>query len=87
METKSLKLSQNSVILGYALCKRWQRAGCNHTLQMCMGQVAPIAFPSHQPQSVPSDQRPRVLNIREECDAAYSRDLGYEGGYTEPSLA
>ena len=32
-------------------------AGCDHTLQMCMGQVPPIAFPSHQPPSAPSDQR------------------------------
>ena len=33
------------------------RAGCDHTLQMCMGQVRPIASPSHQPPSAPSDQR------------------------------
>ena len=32
-------------------------AGCDHTLQMCMGQVPPIASPSHQPPSAPSDQR------------------------------
>ena len=31
--------------------------GCDHTLQMCMGQVPPIASPSHQPPSAPSDQR------------------------------
>ena len=31
--------------------------GCNHTLQMCMGQVPAIASPSHQPPSAPSDQR------------------------------
>ena len=31
--------------------------GCNHTLQMCMGQVLAIASPSHQPPSAPSDQR------------------------------
>ena len=31
--------------------------GCHHTLQMCMGQVPPIASPSHQPPSAPSDQR------------------------------
>ena len=24
---------------------RWLRAGCDHTLQICMGQVPPIAFP------------------------------------------
>ena len=29
--------------------------GCDHTLQM--GQVPPIASPSHQPPSAPSDQR------------------------------
>ena len=29
--------------------------GCDHTLQMCMGQVPPIASPSHQPPSAPSD--------------------------------
>ena len=38
-------------------CRRWLRAGCDHTLQMCMGQVLPIASPSHQPPSAPSDQR------------------------------
>ena len=42
---------------GYALCRRWLRAGCNHTLQMRMGQVPAIASPSHQPPSAPSDQR------------------------------
>ena len=31
--------------------------GCDHMLQMCMGQVPPIASPSHQPPSAPSDQR------------------------------
>ena len=31
--------------------------GCDHTLQLCMGQVPPIATPSHQPPSAPSDQR------------------------------
>ena len=31
--------------------------GCDHTLQTCMGQVLPIASPSHQPPSAPSDQR------------------------------
>ena len=38
-------------------CRRWLQAGCDHTLQMCMGQVPPIASPSHQPPSAPSDQR------------------------------
>ena len=42
---------------GHALCRRWLRAGCDHTLQMCMGQVPPIASHSHQPPSAPSDQR------------------------------
>ena len=50
LETKSL--SQNSATLQEGL-----RAGCDHTLQMCMGQVPPIASPSHQPPSAPSDQR------------------------------
>ena len=49
-------------------------------MQMCMGQVPPIAPPSHQPQSAPSDQRAGVLNTREECDAAYSRDLKEKRG-------
>ena len=33
---------------GHALCRRWLRASCDHTLQMCMGQVPPIASPSHK---------------------------------------
>ena len=57
LETKSLKLSQSSATWGHALCRRWLRAGCDHTLQMCMGLVPPIASPSHQPPSAPSDQR------------------------------
>ena len=57
LEMKSLKLSQSSAPWGHALCRRWLRAGCDHTLQMCMGQVLPIASPSHQPPSAPSDQR------------------------------
>ena len=39
-------------------------------LQMYMGQVLPIASPSHQPPSAQSDQRSGVLNMREKCDAA-----------------
>ena len=31
--------------------------GCDHMLQMCMGQVPPSASPSHQPPSAPFDQR------------------------------
>ena len=31
--------------------------GFDHTLQMCMAQILPIASPSHQAPSVPSDQR------------------------------
>ena len=57
LETKSLELSQSSATLGTGLCRRWLRAGCDHTLQMCMGQVPPIASPPHQPPSAPSDQR------------------------------
>ena len=61
LETKSLKLSQSSATLGTCslqeVAARWLRAGCDHTLQMCMGQVLPIASPSHQPPSAPSDQR------------------------------
>ena len=51
LETKSLKLSQSSATLRHA------GGGCDYTLQMCMGQVPPIASPSHQPPSAPSDQR------------------------------
>ena len=54
---------------------------------MYMGQVPPIASPTHQLSSAPSDQRLGVLIMCEECDAACSRDLDHEGGYTEPSPA
>ena len=61
LETKSLKLSQSSATLGTCslqeVAASWLRAGCDHTLQMCMGQVPPIASPSNQPLSAPSDQR------------------------------
>ena len=53
--------------------------GCEHTLQMCMRQVPPIATSSQQPPSAPFWSG--VHNIRE-CDAACSRDLDHEGGYT-----
>ena len=42
---------------GHALCRKWLRAGCHHTLKMYMGQVPAIASPSHQPPSAHSDQR------------------------------
>ena len=71
---------------GHALCRRWLPAGWDHTLQMCMEQVPPIASPFHQPHSAPSDQRSSVLIMLQECDAACSRDLGHEGGYTEMLL-
>ena len=54
---------------------------------MCMGQSPPIASLTYQLSSSPSDQRLGVLIMCEECDAACSRDLGHEGGYTEPSPA
>ena len=59
VEVGNEKLEVVPVLLpwGHALCRRWLRAGCDHTLQMCMGQVPPIASPSHQPPSAPSDQR------------------------------
>ena len=61
LETKSLKLSQSSATLGTCslqeVAASWLRVGCDHTLQMCMGQVPPIASPSHQSPSAPSDQR------------------------------
>ena len=53
LETKSLKLSQSSATLG--TCSLQEVAAS--WLQMCMGQVPPIASPSHQPPSAPSDQR------------------------------
>ena len=59
----------------------------NYDVTMLAGQVPAIASPSHQPPSAPSDQRYGVLILCEECDATCSRDLGHEGGYTEPSLA
>ena len=44
-------------------------------LQMCLGQVPPTAPPSHKPQCAPCYQRPGVINMCKECDAACSRDL------------
>ena len=41
-----------------------------------MGQVSPIVFPSHQLPSATSSQSSGVLNMRDKCDAAYSRDFG-----------
>ena len=43
LEMKSLKLSQSSATLG--TCSLQEVAGCDHTLQMCMGQVLPNCFP------------------------------------------
>ena len=56
---KKLEVVPELILLpwGHALCRGWLRAGCNHTLQMCMGQVPAIASPSHQPPSAPSHQR------------------------------
>ena len=46
------------------------------------GQVPPTASPSHKPQCVPCYQRPGVFNMCKECDAACSRDLDHDSGYT-----
>ena len=51
--TKSLKLSQSSATLG--TCSLQEVAAS--WLQICMGHVPPIASPSQQPPSAPSDQR------------------------------
>ena len=72
---------------GHAFCKRWLRASCDHTLQMCMVQVPPIASPSRQLPSTLFDQRLGVLGMRKECDAEYSRVFGHVGEYSEPSPA
>ena len=85
--TKSLRLSRVLLSRGHALCWGWLRAGCNHTLLLCLGQVPQTASPSHQPKPAASDPRSGVFNMCEKCDAACSRDLGHEGGYAEPSPA
>ena len=54
LETKELEVVPEFCYLGDMLSAG---GGCDHTLQMCMGQVPPIASPSHQPPSAPSDQR------------------------------
>ena len=45
-------------------------------------QVPPTAPPSHKPQFAPCYQRPGVFNMCNECDAACSKDLGHDSGYT-----
>ena len=84
LETKSLKFSQSSATLGTCslqeVAASWLRAGCDHTLQMCMGKIRhllPLLINRHLP----------LLTRGKVCDAACSRDLGHEGGYTEPSPA
>ena len=57
LETKRLKLSQSSATLGTCSLQEVAATGSDHTLQMCMGQGPPIASPSHQLPSAPSDQR------------------------------
>ena len=54
---KSLKLSQSSATLGTCSLQEVAASWLDYTLQMCMGQVPPIASPSHQPPSATSDQR------------------------------
>ena len=54
---------------------------------LCMGKIPPIASHSHQPSSAPSDQRSGVLIMCDEVDATWTRDMGHDGGYTEPSPA
>ena len=49
---------------------------------MCLGQVLLTAPPSHQPQFAPCDQMSGVFNLCKECDAACSRDLGYDICYS-----
>lgn len=57
-----------------------------NTLQMCFGASSANCSPFH-PQSSTSDQRSSLFNMRKECDATYSRDLGPVSDYTEPPAA
>ena len=54
-------------------------------LQMLMLKFLPTATAFHQSQSVSSDRRIDVFNMREKCDDACSGDIG--SGYTELSSA
>ena len=44
-------------------------------------------LPPHQPQSAPCGQRKGVFIMCKECDAACSRDLDHDRGYTEQYVA
>ena len=61
LETKSLTLPRVLLPWGHAFYRRWLRAGCDHTLQMYIGQILPIASPSHKSSFAPSDKRSGVL--------------------------
>ena len=52
------------------------------TLQICLGQVPTATSPPHQPQPAIFDQRSSVFNLYEKCNAACSRNMGYDCGYT-----
>ena len=52
-----------------------------------MRHVPPSVSPSYQLPSARFDPRSGVLIMCDECGSACSRDLGHEGGYTEPSPA
>ena len=51
------------------------------------GKFYYLPSPSHQPQSAPCGQSYGVFNMCKECNAACSRDLGHDRGYTEQSVA
>ena len=72
--TKSLRL----LFRGHALGRLWLRDGCGHTTQMCSVEFPPTEPPSHQLQSVTSDKKSVVFNMRKKCDAAFSKDFGHD---------
>ena len=59
---------------GDALCWRLMPAGCDHTLQICMGRVPPIASPSHQPH-LPLLTRGKVYSSCVRCVMLHAAEI------------
>ena len=79
-EVKSLRLSQGSAMKG--TCSQFEVVASymlsSHAANVHGESSANFHTAIHQPQSAGSD----LFDVHERCDAACSRDLGNDSGYT-----
>ena len=73
-------MMKSAATSGHVLCWRRLRVGCGpHIASMLWTSSTNLLFLLTN-RHLPLLTRGKVLNIREECDAASSRDSGHDGG-------